>query len=52
MIASFLIVSTGSLIASLTLYELLIRRINVVRWLFGMKPRTSIVHRDGERSFS
>jgi len=52
MIASFLIVSTGSLIATLTLYELLIRRINVMRWLLGMKPRKPVVHRDVERSFS
>jgi len=34
----FLIVTTVALIATLILYDLLIRRINVSRWLFGMKP--------------
>jgi glucan biosynthesis protein C len=34
----FLIVSTAALIATLLLYDLFIRRINVSRWLFGMKP--------------
>lgn len=34
----FLIVSTAALIATLVLYDLFIRRINVSRWLFGMKP--------------
>ncbi len=33
----FLVVSTAALIATLVLYELLIRRIKVSRWLFGMK---------------
>ncbi|SRR6266568_3229548 len=51
-ITTFLIVSTASLIATLTLYELLIRRINVMRLLFGMKPRKPVVRKDVERSFS
>lgn len=51
-ITTFLIVSTASLIATLTLYELLIRRINVMRLLFGMKLRKSAVGKDAERSFS
>ena len=51
-ITTFLIVSTASFIATLTLFELLIRRINVMRWLLGMKPRKPVVHRDVERSFS
>lgn len=33
----YLVVSTVALIATLVLYELLIRRIKVSRWLFGMK---------------
>jgi glucans biosynthesis protein C len=33
----YLIVSTIALLATLALYELCIRRINVMRWLFGMK---------------
>jgi acyltransferase-like protein len=38
----YLVVSTAALIATLVLYELLIRRIKVLRWLFGLK--TSKVH--------
>ena len=34
----FLFVSTAALIATLVLYNLLIRRWNITRWLFGMKP--------------
>lgn len=34
----FLVVTTTALIATLVLYDLFIRRINVSRWLFGMKP--------------
>jgi glucan biosynthesis protein C len=33
----YLVVSTAALIATLVLYELLIRRITVLRWLFGLK---------------
>jgi len=35
----FLIISTISFVLIMALYELLIRRINVLRFLFGMKPR-------------
>jgi glucans biosynthesis protein C len=34
----YLVVSTIALLVTLWLYELCIRRINVMRWLFGMKP--------------
>jgi glucans biosynthesis protein C len=34
----FLFVSTAALIATLVLYDLLIRRWKITRWLFGMKP--------------
>ena len=34
----FLFVSTAALVATLVLYDLLIRRWNGTRWLFGMKP--------------
>jgi acyltransferase-like protein len=37
----FLFVSTAALIATLVVYDLLIRRIKVSRWLFGMKPLQS-----------
>jgi len=33
----YLVISTTALIATLVLYELLIRRIKISRWLFGMK---------------
>jgi glucans biosynthesis protein C len=36
----FLFVSTAALVATLVLYDLLIRRWNGTRWLFGMKPLT------------
>ncbi len=35
----WLIISTLALALTLAVYELLIRRINGMRWLFGMKPR-------------
>jgi len=38
----FLIVSTTALIATLVLYELLIRRIKVLRWLFGLNASKSM----------
>jgi predicted permease len=34
-----LVVGVGSFVISLGLYELLVRRINPVRAMFGMKPR-------------
>lgn len=34
----FFIISTTTLIATIALYELLIRRNNVARFLFGLKP--------------
>lgn len=37
----FLFVSTAALVATLVLYDLLIRRWNGTRWLFGMKPLVS-----------
>jgi glucans biosynthesis protein C len=37
----FLFVSTAALIVTLLIYDLLIRRWNVTRALFGVKPRTS-----------
>lgn len=36
--AKFWIISTASLIATIALYELLIRRFNIPRFLFGLKP--------------
>jgi hypothetical protein len=45
-VAQFLIISTGALLVTLALYELVIRRVNVVRWLFGMKPRKRVIQRD------
>ncbi len=35
----WLIIWTLALATTLVLYELLIRRVNAIRWLFGMKPR-------------
>jgi glucan biosynthesis protein C len=35
----WLIISTQALLLILAVYELLIRRVNGIRWLFGMKPR-------------
>lgn len=40
--AAYLVISTIGLLATLALYELLIRRIKVVRWLFGMKETRSL----------
>jgi hypothetical protein len=34
----FVAVTTLALATTLVVYELLIRRINVARWVFGMKP--------------
>lgn len=34
----FLIISTASLLTTIALYDLLIKRINVARFLFGLKP--------------
>ncbi|MBD3880421.1 acyltransferase family protein [Phormidium tenue FACHB-886] len=36
--AKFAIISTASLIGTIALYELLVRRYNVMRFLFGLKP--------------
>ncbi len=35
----WLIISTLALVLTLAVYELLIRQVNGIRWLFGMKPR-------------
>ena len=40
-LVKFLVVVIGSFALSLGAYELLVRRINPVRALFGMKPRTT-----------
>jgi acyltransferase-like protein len=45
-VVKFLLISTSSLITTLALYELLIRRVNVMRWLFGMKPHKRMVRKD------
>jgi glucan biosynthesis protein C len=45
-VARLLLVATCSLLVILALYELFIRRINALRFLFGMKPRTRAVHGD------
>jgi peptidoglycan/LPS O-acetylase OafA/YrhL len=34
----FFVISTASLVATIVLYDLLVKRINVVRFLFGLKP--------------
>lgn len=39
MVARFLVVSTLALATTLLVYDLLIKRVSVARWLFGMKPR-------------
>jgi glucans biosynthesis protein C len=45
----FLFVSTAALMATLLIYDLLIRRWNVTRVFFGVKPRTSHHrHKDAE----
>jgi peptidoglycan/LPS O-acetylase OafA/YrhL len=41
LLIKLLVVVIGSFAVSLGLYELLVRRINPVRALFGMKPRTT-----------
>jgi peptidoglycan/LPS O-acetylase OafA/YrhL len=35
----FIVIAIGSLVISAIIYDLLIRRWNVVRFLFGMKPK-------------
>jgi peptidoglycan/LPS O-acetylase OafA/YrhL len=40
-LVKFLVVVIGSFTITLGLYELLVRRINPVRTLFGMKPRVT-----------
>jgi hypothetical protein len=39
MVVRFLLVSTLALVTTLGVYELLIKRVSVARWMFGMKPR-------------
>ncbi len=39
---AYLAISTAALLATLGLYELLIRRIKVMRWLFGMKASQAL----------
>lgn len=46
LLIKLLVVVTGSFTASLGIYELLVRRINPVRALFGMKP----ARRNGEKA--
>ncbi len=43
----WLIISTLALVLTLSVYELLIRRVNAMRWLFGMKPRQRTPRKDG-----
>ena len=38
----FLLISTASLVIIMALYELVVKRINLVRFLFGMKPKTKV----------
>jgi hypothetical protein len=40
----WLIICTLALAMTLVLCELLIRRVNAIRWLFGMKPRQRTPH--------
>ncbi len=40
----WLIITTLSLALTLAVYELLIRRVNAMRWLFGMKPSPQPAH--------
>ena len=42
----WLILSTLALALIMAVYEFLIRRVNVMRWLFGMKPRKRTPHQD------
>jgi glucan biosynthesis protein C len=45
----FLLVSTAALIATLLIYDLLIRRWNITRLLFGMKPLEPVkIDKDGD----
>lgn len=37
-IEKFFVISTASLVATIVLYDLLVKRINVVRFFFGLKP--------------
>lgn len=48
-VAKLLLVAAFSLPVTLALYELFIRRINALRFLFGMKPRVQVVHSDVDR---
>jgi hypothetical protein len=43
----WLIVSTLALALTLAVYVLVIRRVNWIRWLFGMKPRRRTPRKDG-----
>jgi glucan biosynthesis protein C len=43
----WLIISTLALALILAVYVLVIRRVNWIRWLFGMKPRPRTPRRDG-----
>jgi glucan biosynthesis protein C len=45
-VAKLLLVAAFSLPVTLALYELFIRRIDVLRFLFGMKPRARVIHGD------
>ena len=45
----WVIFSTLALLLILAVYELLIRRVNGIRWLFGMKPRPLKPREDMER---
>jgi hypothetical protein len=38
----FVVISGSSLIVIMAVYEFLIRRINLLRVLFGMKPQTKV----------
>ena len=42
----WLIICTLALAMTLVLYELVIRRVNAIRWLFGMKPRQRTPYQD------
>ena len=46
----WLIISTLALLLILAVYELLIRRVNGIRWLFGMKPRLPLGFYLGKQS--
>ena len=38
----FLIISSSSFATIVVLYEYLVRRVNILRFLFGMKPKTEL----------